>query len=129
MGISKKANNNRRYPGEHCRCRPDQAAARRTEAKERQDKYDNLTPQQRLDLLDIKFGVGNGATKQRAKLLFAIKNGQNNKKVSNNTENAVVQSEIPAEIMAEIDAMNEDGSGKRKMKAKDRRLKKQKSDK
>ena len=45
---------------------------KRKEAKARQEKYDKLTPQQRLDKLDRKLGKGVGAKKERARLLKLI---------------------------------------------------------
>jgi hypothetical protein len=45
---------------------------RREEAKVRQAESDTLTPEQRLARLDEKFGKGQGAVKERAKLLAAI---------------------------------------------------------
>jgi len=41
---------------------------KRMEAKSRQDFYNSLTPQQRLDNLDRIFGKGVGAAKERARL-------------------------------------------------------------
>jgi hypothetical protein len=38
------------------------------EAKARQEAYDKLTAHQKISLLDMKFGQGNGAAKQRARL-------------------------------------------------------------
>lgn len=41
---------------------------KRKDAAERQAKYDVLTPQHIINLLDSAFGVGCGAAKQRARL-------------------------------------------------------------
>lgn len=41
---------------------------RREEAKVRQEAYDKLTTQQKIERLDRELGVGVGAVKQRAKL-------------------------------------------------------------
>ena len=47
--------------------------AKRVEAaKLRQEAYDKLTPHQKIAKLDEKFGQGNGAVKQRLKLLKKI---------------------------------------------------------
>ena len=59
--------NNRRFPACFGR-RPDLAKFRREEAKERQEAYDKLTNAEKLAKLDMLFGKGLGATKQRAKL-------------------------------------------------------------
>ena len=54
---------------EECmRLRKDREETRRIEAKERKQKYDKLTPSQKIELLDKKLGKGIGAKKQRAKL-------------------------------------------------------------
>lgn len=45
---------------------------RRDEAKARQEASDALSPEQRLSALDEKLGKGQGAVKERAKLLAAI---------------------------------------------------------
>ena len=118
-----KTNNSRRYPGESTKCRPDFAEARRQEAAERKAKYDALSPKEKLDNLDLKFGAGQGAKKERARLLAAM---QSPKKAPVVKEELAVAT-IPDEIMAEIDALNEESSNKRKVKAKDRRSRNHKS--
>ena len=117
-------NNSRRYPGESSKCRPDFAEERRQEAAERQEKYNALSAKEKLQNLDLKFGVGQGAAKQRAKLLAEMQNP--GKKVVENKEDLATVT-LPDDIMAEIDAMNEEGGGKRKLKAKDRRARGNKS--
>lgn len=67
MGLSKKLNNKRRFPGEHGP-RPDLVSFRRKEAQERQEAFAALTPEAKLQLLDARLGKGVGAKKQRAKL-------------------------------------------------------------
>jgi hypothetical protein len=116
-------NNSRRYPGETSKCRPDFAEERRQEAAARQEKYNALSAKEKLQNLDLKFGVGGGAAKQRAKLLAEIQNP--GKKVVATKEDLATAT-LPEDIMAEIDAMNEE-SGKRKLKAKDRRARGNKS--
>ena len=46
---------------------------KKQEAKERQEKYNQLTPRQKLEYLDKKYGKDQGATKERIKLLELIK--------------------------------------------------------
>ena len=41
---------------------------KQSEAVERQEAHDKLTPQQKLDKLDKRFGTGVGAKRERAKL-------------------------------------------------------------
>lgn len=110
-----KTNNHRRFPGESSRCRPDGAKMRREEAVERQAKYDQLTVAQKIEQLDLKFGVGKGAQKQRKKLQ------QNGKKIVESQP--TTEQALPEEVLAEIEAMNE-SVGKKKLKAKDRRSQK-----
>ena len=43
-------------------------AKRRVDAEARQKVYDAMTPTQKLAVLDAKFGVGKGATRQRVRL-------------------------------------------------------------
>lgn len=113
-----KTNNSRRYPGETNQHRPDLASARREEASERQKQYDDLTPAQKLEKLDIRFGVGKGATKERARLLRLV---SHHKLETKNEQELLVSATIPDEIMAEIEALNSEDSSKKKLKAKDRR--------
>jgi len=112
-----KTNNARRYHGETTQHRPDFAELRRKEAKERQETYDALTVQQKIERLDAKFGVGQGAQKERAKLLRA---GNKSKPPVEQPENLAAQT-LPDEVMEQIAAINEEHSGKKKLKAKDRR--------
>jgi hypothetical protein len=68
-----KLNNRRAYPeANHQPCH--KAKFRVEEAKERQDYNDGLSPQQKLERLDVKLGKGIGAVKQRARLLALIEN-------------------------------------------------------
>jgi hypothetical protein len=67
MNIVKgKRKNHRVYPG--AKHRPDLAQTRKDEAKERQAAYDNLSAQEKLNVLDGRLGKGVGAQKQRARL-------------------------------------------------------------
>lgn len=72
MGLSKKLNSKRRYPGERSGARPDLVDLRRNEAKERQAYYDGLTAAEKLEALDRKLGKGVGASKQREKLAALV---------------------------------------------------------
>jgi len=129
---SKKQNTHRVFPGESNRCRPDGAKARRAEAIARQDIYNSLTPQQHLKRLDEKFGVGLGAKKERAKLLKRIESGETVVKITNKIPNVGTEdlsgAQLSAELLAEIEALNEEsGPSKKKIRAKDRRAREQKS--
>jgi hypothetical protein len=129
----KKENNSRRYPGESCNHRPDEAAKRRSEAQARQEITDALTPRQRLDNLDIKFGVGEGAKKERVRLAAIAAKPPVQKTVSLALQTKAVavagakryeeleMQTLPDEVMEEIAALNEENNGKKKLKAKDRR--------
>jgi len=46
------------------------------DAKERQEYYDNLTIQQKIDKLDAKLGVAVGAVRQRARLAAQLEEQQ-----------------------------------------------------
>ena len=46
------------------------------EAIERNEYWAQLTPEQQLDILDIRLGKGIGAKKQRAKIQYKIDNPQ-----------------------------------------------------
>jgi len=48
--------------------RKDYKSERQKEAKERQEAYDKLTATQKLAKLDAKYGKGQGATKERARI-------------------------------------------------------------
>lgn len=106
-------NNDRRYPGESNRCRPDGASMRRREAEERQEAYNKLSAQEKIDRLNMKFGDGVGAKKERARL---------QKSPVQATVLAKDAKGLSDDAMREIEAMN-DAMGKRKAKAKDRRSK------
>ena len=129
--IGKKSSTARRYPGESNRCRPDKAEARREAANDRHRiYYDNKTPQWHIERLDIKFGVGLGAKRERERLLGRIKNPQPQTKLPvahpikpvEPTHEELATAVLPDEIMAEIEAINEE-HGKKKIKAKERRAK------
>lgn len=123
-----KTNNNRRFPGESNNHRPDKAAERRLDAKERQEKSDSLSVQERLSKLDAKFGNGVGAAKERHRLQKQLNapSVQNSVKHGSISEiDEILNATLPADIMAEIEALNEENGSKKKLKAKDRRAKKQ----
>lgn len=72
-----KLNNRRVYPGaNHQPCHL--ADLRKKDSLERQAAYNELTIQQKLDLLDSRLGKGLGAVKQRARLTSLL-NKQNSK--------------------------------------------------
>lgn len=129
MAKSKKENNRRRFPGESNKNRPDQAAKRRQDALDRTKAYSELTPQQKLQLLDERLGVNQGAKKQRARLLQEVQHAKNKKSVSTDQLETTT---ISSDIMAEIELINNGGSSsgngeraarKKKIKAKERRAK------
>lgn len=110
---------------------PARVAKRKSEAKARQEKYDGLLPAQRLEKLDMKFGAGQGAKKERAKLTgskpvqkITTKPVVNNKLVTQYEE--LEAHALPDEVMQEIAALNEDMNSKKKLKAKDRRARESK---
>ena len=53
---------------------------KQNQAKERQEKYNKLSLEGKLNQLDRKFGVSVGAKKQRARLKKLLKKGSNEKK-------------------------------------------------
>lgn len=55
-------------------------AQRREQAKLRQANRDKLSPTQQLAVLDERFGKGNGAKKERARLQKQIEAATSNKK-------------------------------------------------
>lgn len=112
----RKENSTRRFPGESNRHRPDKAAERREAAQKRQEEYNSLTPHQRLERLDMKFGVGQGALKERAKLKRAME-----AKPKASDIEVLDKSQLSEEVMQEIAAMNNEDVGKKRIKAKDRR--------
>lgn len=127
--MAKKENNRRRFPGESSKHRPDRAAKRREEAMARQAKTDSLTAQQRLALLDIKFGPNQGAEEERTRLLKAVKENKKQPITLNSSMEILNVQVLPDEIMAEIEAMNDELNNKKKLKAKDRRARDQKLNK
>lgn len=68
---SKKINN-RRYSGIKG-IRPDMKEIKRTEANDRFNAWQGLTPQRQLEVLDERLGKDQGATKQRARLQAQIR--------------------------------------------------------
>lgn len=54
------------------RLRNDTRDTRRKQAERRQEAHDKLTPQQKIQKLDDKFGAGQGAKKERARLTKQI---------------------------------------------------------
>lgn len=63
-----KSDNNRKYPGEHGP-RPDHNEWKRKQALEQQATWRKLTPTQQLAELDKRLGRGEGAQKQRTRIL------------------------------------------------------------
>ena len=102
-----KLNNNRKFPHQPGP-RPDLAKIKRQEAVERQEAYDKLSVQEKIDLLDRRLGKGVGATKQRLKLSMP-------------SEKDVLVENTEAETVAVEEV------AKPRMKAKDRRSKEQKN--
>jgi hypothetical protein len=108
---------------------PARVAQRKSEAKARQEIYDGLLPAQRLEKLDMKFGAGQGAKKERAKLTGSkpvqkTTTKPNNKLVTQYEE--LDTHTLPDEVMQEIAALNEETNNKKKLKAKDRRARESK---
>jgi len=75
MRANSKNNDGRKYEGRGPR--PDNTAHKRAEAKERAEAWQKLSPVQQLKALDTRFGVGKGATKQRARLAAQIERAKN----------------------------------------------------
>jgi len=117
--MPKKENNRRKFPGESSKHRPDKASQRREDAAERQQKSDALTTEEKIQKLDMKFGVGIGAKKERARLALIIEKS----KVKNLQSPDSPQPELSDAVLQEIAALNEETSGKKKIKAKERRAK------
>lgn len=97
-----KLNNKRKFPG-GTSPRPDLSEIKRKEAAERQEYYDGLTIPQKLAKLDEKFGVGQGAKKQRARFAALLE-----------------KKSAPAPVAAEAPVVE---GVEKPMKAKDRRRK------
>lgn len=115
-----KENNRRIYPGESSRNRPDRAESRRNEARDRQKKYDELSVEAKIDLLDGKLGFNQGAINQRARLKAALEKAKT-KNTTLNVEPTKAEN-LSEATLQEIDAINQEHSvGKKKLKAKDRR--------
>jgi hypothetical protein len=62
--------NHRLFPG--AKHRSDLAKTRQEEAKERQTAYNQLSVAQKIQALDVKFGIGVGAVRQRARLTILL---------------------------------------------------------
>jgi hypothetical protein len=107
---------------------PARVAKRKSEAKARQKITAGLSTTQRVEKLDMKFGVSLGAKKERAKLAGSKPVPKTTSVVSK----VVKQYEelethtLPDEVMQEIAALNEETNGKKKLKAKDRRARESK---
>lgn len=65
--LGKKLNNRRVYPLAN-RQPKHEAAERIGRAQARQELYNELSIEEKIQRLDIKFGIGVGATKQRSRL-------------------------------------------------------------
>ena len=120
-----KLNSNRKFPGTSNRNRPDKAETRKIEAEARQDVSNEMTPQQRLDRLDMKFGAGKGAAKERKRLIAVLNKTHTKPAVVDVQIETLGTQTLPDEVMQEISSLNEDVSGKKKLKAKDRRARNQ----
>lgn len=114
-----KENNRKLYPGESNKYKPHEAEKRRVEASQRQAISNGLTPQEKLDKLDAKFGKGLGAVKERQQLMMLIDRETSIKPIQDLIP--TISTTISEEMMAEIEAMNDDSSSKKKLKAKERR--------
>jgi hypothetical protein len=68
---SKKTNLARRFDGRGPR--PDNLKHKRTEAAERAEAWSALSVLEKIASLDARFGAGQGAQKQRAKLAKTVK--------------------------------------------------------
>jgi hypothetical protein len=73
MALSKRQNNNRKYPGAKSP-RPDNYKFRKDEANERLVAWQALTPKQQLAVLDTRPGA---SKRQRARILAAMERGNN----------------------------------------------------
>ncbi|MBC8303781.1 MAG: hypothetical protein H8E55_49480 [Pelagibacterales bacterium] len=51
-------------------------AERHMEATERNTNWNSLTPQEQIERLDVRLGIGIGATKQRRKIQYIIDHPQ-----------------------------------------------------
>lgn len=71
MAIMGSKNNNRRFPGGKG-IRPDHYDFRVSEANARQEAWDALSTQAKIDSLDSRLGPGKGAVRQRARLQDAL---------------------------------------------------------
>jgi hypothetical protein len=67
----KRMNKDRRYPGTRGP-RPDNVKIKREEAVERKTAWDALSIKERLAVLDTRLGPGQGAQRQRAKLMAQL---------------------------------------------------------
>jgi hypothetical protein len=70
----KRLNNDRKFP-DGVGPRPDRSAFKREMAAERQAAYDNLSIEDKLAKLDRDLGPGQGANRQRAKLMAKLESG------------------------------------------------------
>jgi glycerol dehydrogenase-like iron-containing ADH family enzyme len=110
-----KLNNNRKWP-DGTSPRPDLSGIKRTEATDRQEYYDKLTVEQKIAALDKNLGVGVGAKKQRARFAALL-----NKKNIVVAPTTTATTTVPAELLSEIEEINEAASSKKRIKAKDRK--------
>jgi len=99
---NKKDNSRRRFSGGGPR--PDNNERKREEARERNAAWDGLTPRERLAALDLRFGKGVGATRQRARIKAAMAAG--------------TKSDVPAGVNS---SKGHDQQQPQREKAKDRR--------
>ena len=110
---------------------PARVAKRKSEAKARQEITAGLSTTQRVEKLDMKFGVGLGAKKERARLATGstkttVQTVASVKPVKPVKQYEELEVTLPDEVMQEIAALNEESNGKKKLKAKDRRARESK---
>ncbi len=103
IGKTKKLNNDRKYSGGGPR--PDNRKIKQEESTERLKHWQGLSPVQQLKELDRRFGEGQGAAKQRRRILAGIEQAKNPRK--------------PSDVKKVVEAI-EPGETER-LKAKDRR--------
>jgi len=82
------------------------------EAKKRSESSNNRTPEEQLRRLDEKFGVGIGATKERARLRYKIAELKQSKQKNRDTKDArtsIQKQSVTEEPEADDSTMYEEG--------------------
>ena len=102
--MPKRENNDRKFPGANGP-RPDNYKMKVAEGKERQEHYDTLSVEKKIEMLDIRLGKDQGAKKQRAQFAALLEK-------KNTVE---VKQEVVSEVSTNV------SSEKKNVKAKDRR--------